>query len=361
MQIVADENIPLLDEFFADLGTITRLNGRTITAADVQQADILLVRSVTKVNPALLQGSKVKFVGTCTIGTDHIDLEYLQQQHIAFASAPGCNAHAVADYVQSSLLTLLENREQSLAGLTAAVVGVGNVGSRVRQRLESLGLTVLGVDPFKDEAQVGKLVPLAEALPQADIICVHTPLTTSGSHPTQHLIGAPELQQMKPDACLLNAGRGPVVDNAALLSHVQQHKNFVAILDVWESEPEPDLALLERCLIATPHIAGYSLDGKMRGTEMVYQALCQFLNRPVSKSLAELAPEPAVLALELSAAMPSQQQLSTQVRAVYDVRNDDGRMRYAMRNSSNLAKTFDYLRKNYPLRRDIPLQNILLN
>lgn len=352
MNIVADENIPLIHEFFAEFGSITRLNGRTIKNADLQQADILLVRSVTQVNAELLKNTPIKFVGTCTIGTDHIDLDYLQQQNIAFASAPGCNAHAVADYVLSSLLVLVESREQQLSDLTVAVVGVGNVGYQVRQRLEQLGVTVQGVDPFKDEAQVGKLVTLEEALPQADVLCLHTPLTITGSHPTQHLIGAQQLQQMKGNACLLNAGRGPVVDNTALLEHLKANKNFTAILDVWETEPEPNLELLERCLIATPHIAGYSLDGKMRGTEMIYQVLSKHLNHAATKQFSDFAPEQAVLELKLSQQMPTQQQLSTRLRAVYDVRNDDGRMRYAMRNSESLKTTFDYLRKNYPLRRD---------
>lgn len=352
MNIVADENIPLLNEFFAGFGNITRLNGRTISNADLTQADVLLVRSVTQVTAELLKNTPVKFVGTCTIGTDHIDLNYLQANHVNFASAPGCNARSVADYVISSLLVLTENRAQSLQKLTVAVVGVGNVGSQVRQQLLELGVNVIGVDPFKTEAEVGSLVSLEHALKQADVVCVHTPLTTTGSHPTLHLIGEKQLKQMKMNACLLNAGRGPVVDNNALLVHLKSHKSFVAILDVWESEPAPNLELLDRCLIATPHIAGYSLDGKMRGTEMVYQALCQHLQQTPNKTLADFAPEQSVLNIELSASLPASEQFALKRRAVYDVRNDDGRMRYAMHHSDNLSKTFDKLRKNYPLRRD---------
>lgn len=352
MNLVADENIPLLDEFFAEFGSITRVNGRTLSQEQLQQADILLVRSVTQVTPTLLANTPVQFVGTCTIGTDHVDLAYLQQQNIGFSSAPGCNAESVADYVISSLCVLVEQRQQQLSDLVVAVVGVGNVGGRVRRRLEQLGINVLGVDPFKSEEEAGALVDLPEALAQADVLCLHTPLTVEGNHPTQGLIGAKQLQQMKENACILNAGRGPVVDNQALLEHLQQHKNFTAIMDVWDSEPEPNLALLERCLIATPHIAGYSLDGKMRGTEMIYQALCQHLGQPEMLKLENFLPEPAVKKLVLSDALTAQQALTLKMHAVYDVRNDDGRMRYAMRNSQNLAQTFDLLRRHYPLRRD---------
>ena len=353
MRIVADENIPLLNEFFSDLGELTALPGRLMTAEQLQNADVLLVRSVTQVNRALLENSSVRFVGTCTIGTDHVDTEWLSTHNIAFANAPGCNAQAVADYVLSSLCTYAEQRSVSIMDLCVAIVGVGNVGQRVRALLERLGVRTLGVDPFKTEADVGKLLPLHDALVQADVLCLHTPLTTTGTHPTHHLIGTQELALMNTEACLLNAGRGPVVDNAALFEHLQTHQNFEAILDVWEHEPIPNAPLLQRCLLATPHIAGYSLDGKMRGTAMIYSALCDFLNRPATHSLESFLPEPAVLALTLSSAVPNAQRLSTQVRAIYDVRNDDGRMRYAMRNATDVAHAFDHLRKHYPLRREL--------
>lgn len=354
MNIVADENIPLLTEFFTDFGVITTLPGRNMTAEGLRNADVLLVRSVTQVSADLLKfSSNLKFVGTATIGTDHIDLNHLQQAGIGFTSAPGCNAQAVVNYVLSALSVLTERRQQSLTDLTIAIVGVGNVGFRLRQQLELLGIKVLAVDPFKTTEQVGELVNLEEAL-LADVVCLHTPLTQAGKHPTQHLIGAAELAQMKSDACILNAGRGSVVDNQALLKHLSEHSNFEAVLDVWETEPEPSLKLLDRCLIATPHIAGYSLDGKMRGTEMIYQGLCEHLGVSVKHRLSDFLPELGVNNLEFSEQMPLEQRFRTAVRAYYDVRDDDGRMRYAMHNSKNKAVTFDYLRKNYPLRRDIP-------
>lgn len=360
MNIVADENIPLLNEFFADFGTITTLSGRNMRSESMRDADILLVRSVTQVNAALLkENTKLQYVGTATIGTDHIDLNYLKEASIGFSSAPGCNARAVVNYVLSALCVLTENRLQALTDLTVAIVGVGNVGFKLRQQLEQLGIKVLAVDPFKTQTEVGALVDLSEAL-QADVVCMHTPLTSGGEHPTLHLIGAHELAQMKPNACLLNAGRGPVVDNQALLKHLENNPNFAAILDVWETEPEPKLELLDKCLLATPHIAGYSLDGKMRGTEMIYQGLCKHLGVPVQHKLQDFMPEHGVKNIEFSEQLPEEQRFRTAVRAFYDVRNDDGRMRYAMHNASNRAERFDWLRKNYPLRRDIPTE-LLVN
>jgi len=353
VHIVADENIPLLNEFFADFGEITLVEGRSMTAADVAEADILLVRSVTRVDAQLLAGSKVKFVGTATIGTDHIDQDYLQEAGIGFKSAPGCNAQAVVDYVLSALSVLVDERGIGFTDVSVGIVGVGNVGLLLRRRLEEMGVTVLAVDPFKDPEEVGELVTLDEAL-QADVVTLHTPLTRDGEHPTWHLIDKQRLAQMKPDASLINAGRGAVVDNAALLEHMQNNRDFEAILDVWENEPELDLNLMHRCLLATPHIAGYSLDGKMRGTEYVYQGLCEFFGLPVRRKLAQFLPEPGVKRVNFSDQVPVHQALRTAIRAAYEIRVDDGVMRTAMKRSDNLKVTFDHLRKHYPLRRDIP-------
>lgn len=358
MHIVADENIPLIDEFFADIGSIERVAGRSMSAADVQDADVLLVRSVTQVDASLLQGSAVKFVGTATIGTDHIDQTYLQQQGIGFKSAPGCNAQAVVDYVLSALSVLIDTRGISFTDLSVAIIGVGNVGLLLRQRLEEMGVAVLAVDPFKDPQDVGDLVSLEDAL-QADVISLHTPLTSEGEHATQHLINAERLAQMKPDACLINSCRGAVVDNAALMSHMRSHADFEAILDVWENEPELDLKLMHRAMLATPHIAGYSLDGKMRGTEYVYQGLCEFFGLPIRRKLAQFLPEPGIKMVSFSDQVPLNQALRTAIRAAYEIRVDDGVMRSAMIRASHqgdgsLRETFDRLRKNYPLRRDIP-------
>jgi erythronate-4-phosphate dehydrogenase len=187
-----------------------------MTAADVADADILIVRSVTQVNEQLLAGSKVKFVGTATIGTDHIDLDYLEKAGIGFRSAPGCNAQAVVDYVLSALSVLVDSRGIAFTELSVGIVGLGNVGLLLRNRLEEMDVEVIGVDPFKDPEDVGVLSSFEEAL-SADVVTFHTPMTKSGDHPTWHMLNAETLAKMKPDACLINAARGAVVDNATSL------------------------------------------------------------------------------------------------------------------------------------------------
>ena len=324
-----------------------------MTAADVADADILLVRSVTQVNEALLGGSKVKFVGTATIGEDHIDLDYLRSRGIGFRSAPGCNAQAVVDYVMSALSVLVDARGIGFRQLTVGIVGVGNVGFLLRQRLEEMGLTVKAADPFRSEDEVGELTTFDDVL-SCDVVTLHTPLESAGEYPTYHLMNAGTLAKMKPDACLINASRGAVVDNKALLAHLQANDDFSAIIDVWENEPELDRELLNWCTLGTPHIAGYSLDGKMRGTELVYHGACEFFGLPVRGKLAQFLPEPGIKRVDFSDQVPVHQALRTAIRAAYEIRVDDGVMRSAIRHSKNLRESFDALRRDYPLRRDTP-------
>jgi erythronate-4-phosphate dehydrogenase len=374
VQIVADENIPLLEQYFSEFGEIRKVPGRTMTREDVKDADILLVRSVTKVDAALIADSAVKFIGTCTIGTDHIDLNYLDainqqrgdrdEPKIAFSSAPGCNAEAVVDYVLSAVSVLIDKRGQQFQGLSVGIVGVGNVGHRLRQRLEAMEVAVIAVDPFKSEEDVGELSSLDEAL-KADIVSLHIPITdveSAGEHATRHLINRDRLQQMKTDACLINTCRGSVVDNEALKAHMNQHAGFESIIDVWEGEPNLDLELMNQCLLATPHIAGYSLDGKMRGTELVYKACCQVFGLPIRSKLAQFLPEPSIKKIKFGDSVPVHQALRTAIRAVYEVRVDDGIMRSTLLRTNGEAQAmrtqFDMLRKNYPLRRDIPTMRV---
>jgi erythronate-4-phosphate dehydrogenase len=374
VQIVADENIPLLEQFFSEFGEIRKVAGRTMTSEDVKDADILLVRSVTKVNEALIANSPVKFIGTCTIGTDHIDLVHLEavnqqrkannQQKIAFSSAPGCNAEAVVDYILSAVSVLIDKRDQKFEDISVAIIGVGNVGLRLRRRLEAMGVTVIAVDPFKVASEVGELSSLDDAL-KADVVSLHIPITQTSEaaeHATYHLINEQRLQQMKPNACLINSCRGSVVDNVALKAHMSNHVYFESIIDVWEGEPNLDLQLMSRCLLATPHIAGYSLDGKMRGTEQVYQACCQTFGLPIRNKLAQYLPEPSIKKIKFGDSVPVHQALRTAIRAVYEVRVDDGIMRSSLLRTNGepqaMRTQFDLLRKNYPLRRDIPTMRV---
>jgi erythronate-4-phosphate dehydrogenase len=354
MLIVADENIPLLDAFFEHFGEIRRVPGRSIDRATVEQADVLLVRSVTRVDRELLEGSKVRFVGTCTIGTDHLDLDYFQQAGITWSSAPGCNARGVVDYVLGSLLTLAEIEGADLTQRTYGVVGAGEVGGRLVKVLQGLGWKVLVCDPPRQVAEGGDYVSLEQIIEQCDVISLHTPLTRRGAQPTWHLFDEKRLNQLKPGTWLINASRGPVVDNRALRQVLLQREDLQAVLDVWEAEPEVDVALAELCVLATPHIAGYSLDGKQRGTAQIYQAYCAFLGQVPQVSLNDLLPAPWLAQVTLSGDTDPAWALAMLCRGVYDPRRDDADFRRSLVGSvSEQRAAFDGLRKNYPSRREI--------
>jgi len=354
MLIVADENIPLLDAFFEGFGEIRRVPGRSIDRATVEQADVLLVRSVTNVNRALLEGSKVRFVGTCTIGTDHLDLDYFQRAGITWSSAPGCNARGVVDYVLGSLLTLAEIEGADLTQRTYGVVGAGEVGGRLVKVLQGLGWNVLVCDPPRQAAEGGDYVSLEQIIEQCDVISLHTPLKKHGAQLTWHLFDKNRLSQLKSGTWLINASRGPVVDNAALRQVLLEREDLQAVLDVWEGEPEVDVALAELCVLATPHIAGYSLDGRQRGTAQIYQAYCEFLGQAAQISLNDLLPAPWLSQVTLSANSDPAWSLAMLCRGVYDPRRDDADFRRSLvGNVSEQRAAFDSLRKHYPLRREI--------
>ena len=354
MRIVADENIPLLDEFFAGFGEIRRLPGRSIDAAAVADADLLLVRSVTQVDRALLDGSAVKFVGTCTIGTDHLDLDYFQQAGITWASAPGCNARGVVDYVLGSLLVLAEQQGVDLARRTYGVVGAGQVGSRLLKVLRGLGWRVLVCDPPRQALEGGDFVSLQQVLAECDVISLHTPLERLGEHPTYHLFDHARLAALKPGSWLINASRGAVVDNQALRELLPQRSDLQVVLDVWEGEPQADVELATLCRIATPHIAGYSLDGKLRGTAQIYQALCHHLGVAPSVELAQLMPAAWLSELTIDARADPAWALASICRAVYDPRRDDADFRRSLQGDAAMRRAaFDGLRKHYPMRREI--------
>ena len=354
MLIVADENIPLLDAFFAGFGDIRRVPGRSIDRATVEQADVLLVRSVTNVNRALLEGSKVRFVGTCTIGTDHLDLDYFNEAGICWSSAPGCNARGVVDYVLGSLMTLAEIEGADLTQRTYGVVGAGEVGGRLIKVLKGLGWNVKVCDPPRQAAEGGDYLSLEQIIEQCDVISLHTPLTRSGDSATWHLFDQQRLQQLKQGAWLINAARGPVVDNVALREVLLEREDLQAVLDVWEKEPEVDVALAELCVLATPHIAGYSLDGKQRGTAQIYQAYCAFSGQPAVIQLSDLLPAPWLSEVSLHGDSDPAWALAMLCRGVYDPRRDDADFRRSLvGNVAEQRTAFDVLRKQYPVRREI--------
>lgn len=344
--IVADENMPLVKELFAEFGGtptgIKRLSGRCITAKNLYKTDILLVRSVTQVNEALLKGSPVRFVGTATIGTDHIDLDYLSQQGIEFSSAPGSNAQGVAEYVLTSIAYWAERRDVDLSTIKVGIIGAGNVGSRVAKVLDILGIDYLLNDPPLEATGDPRSFVSLKEIQQCNVVSCHVPFVASGQHSTYHLIDDAFLEVMPENSLIINSSRGAVLDNNAAYGLKKTGKAIDYILDVWEGEPKVDLKLMEQALIATPHIAGYSQEGKIRGTYQLYQALNELQGLKATISLNELLPQAPKWHWD-----GSLKGLYQSIMPYYDIEADDRRMRQV---SADIEKKFDLLRKTYPQR-----------
>lgn len=364
MKLVVDANIPAADACFGAFGEVVKRPGREISAEHLRDADALIIRSVTSVNASLLAESSVRFVGTCTIGTDHVDSAYLAQRGIRFASAPGCNAEAVVDYVLASLLTLAERQGWRLLDRCVGIVGVGNVGSRLQARLQALGVDVMACDPPRAEREgvsegESGFASLETLIEHCDVLCLHTPLVSAGPHATRHLLDAERINELSPGTVVLNAGRGDCIDGLALRSRLAGQNDLTAVLDVWENEPAIDAALHDLATLATPHIAGYSLDGKLRGSLKIHQALAAHLDQTSELTLDGICPPPALASVTLQQALPSEDALWVCARAVYDIRRDHEsltREAYAL----GLAKGFDTCRANYPLRREFSTLTVCL-
>lgn len=348
MIIYADDNMPLAREFFSGFGEVRLFNGRQVQANQLADADVLLVRSVTPVNASLLAcNQQLKFVGTATIGTDHLDHKYLQSRQIPFTNAPGCNAQSVVEYVLSCLFLHAEQQQCLLSALKVGVVGCGQIGRRLVNSLQTLGVTVLQCDPLRAEQDSHFAhVALDDLLTQVDVLSLHVPLVRSGEHATYHLLNEARLAQLPEHVALINACRGEVIDNQALLAKAQAGCRRPLFLDVWEHEPHIETALLPFCQIATAHIAGHSVEGKARGTEMLYQALCAQLKVPAVLQMADFLPAATVSQLQISGAV-TLAEVPALCRLLYDVRRDDLMLRAQL-----ASKGFDWLRKHYPARRE---------
>lgn len=354
MKIVCATNIPFAREAFGTMGDVTILPGREITAETVRDADILVLRSTTRVNAALLDGSRVRFVGTATIGTDHLDTGFLERRGIRWCASPGCNANSVSEYLVSALLCLGQRHGFTLEGKTLGIVGVGNVGSRVAEKAGALGLRVLRNDPPKFEATGDpRFLLLDTLLKESDILTLHVPLTKTGSHPTFHMADDAFFGALKPGCLFINAARGAVLRSDALLKAMDRRTVRHAVLDTWEGEPDIRWDLLKRTDLATPHIAGYSFDGMVNGSVMLYHELCNFLGIKPAWTPEALLPPPAVPSVAIDAAGQADETvLGSLVRRVYDVESDDRRLRAGVDlPETERGKYFDQLRRNYPVRR----------
>ena len=350
MNLIIDENIAFATEAFPTLGNVKLLDGRVLKNKDVKDADVLIVRSVTKVDEELLKNSSVKFVGTATIGTEHVDLDYLQNNKIEFSDAKGCNADSVAEYVFTALLKITSQKNISLKGKTIGVVGVGNIGSRVVRIAESLGLKVLKNDPPLERKRIEKdYVSLDEVL-RTDIITFHVPMSFEGIDKTFHLLNEENLKRIKEGSIIINSSRGAVIDNSALLEESNK-KDLELVLDVWEDEPSINTDLLLKTQIATPHVAGYSFEGKVNGTKMIYDALCRYLKvqptwQPKFSSI-------EFNELNLPENSSDEKRLYRLFSSIYNIEKDDEQMRKILDYKPvEQAAYFDLLRKKYPIRRE---------
>ena len=346
MKIVIDANIPLGDAFFSTVGEVLAVPPREIAKEHLRNADALVVRSVKTIDADLLANTSVKFVGTCTAGFDHLDTKGIEALGIHWCNAPGCNANSVVEYVVSAMCALNLDWLQAKIG----IVGCGNVGGLLHRRLSDLGVNCCCFDPFLTLGQNSDLGPL-ENIFDCDIVCLHTPYTTTGRFPSHHLFNAENLSNLKRGAVLINAGRGGVVDNLSLLDLLQQRADLRCVLDVWEQEPNLNDQLLEQVNLGTPHIAGHSIDGKMKGTAMIYSALCQYFNLQEQCRLGDLDTPPQLQDIVLGHASVNTS-ISEAVLSAYDIRKDSEALRQSIATTKNAAASFDQLRKNYPERRE---------
>ena len=324
MQIIIDKGIPFLQGVFPSEIEVKFLSPEEITSESVRKADALFVRTRTQINKELLHGSQVRFVATATIGFDHIDQDYCREAGIHWVSCPGCNAQAVCDYVEEAIASFNSSpfRGRSGGGFTIGIIGYGHVGKLVAQMAQKNGYRVLLSDP-----PLGIGAPLKEIVPQCDVLTFHTPLTYDGEHPTYHLCNADILRLCKPNALIINAARGGIIDEQALLATLNTKLstlNYTTAIDCWENEPLLNKALLEKVDLASFHIAGYSIEGKMRASEMCLQAFCEFFSLPILSINKKLVP------LQGDSAPGWLQRISNQLKAA--------------------PEHFEQLRKQYKLR-----------
>lgn len=350
MKIILDENIESALEAFGTLGETFLYHGRKITRELLHEADALVVRSITKVNSELLEGTPVKFVGTATIGTDHIDDKWLLSRGIGFTSAKGCNSDAVAEYVFTAVFRSAVAKGISLRGKSLGIVGCGNIGSRVERIARAFGFEVLISDPPRERAEGARaFTPLKEVL-GADIVTFHTPLNRGGADNTFHLLDDYGMRFLKPGAIVINASRGEVIDNNAFIPVVDA-KGLTAVMDVWEGEPRFMPAMFDRSFIASPHVAGYSLEGKINGTTMVYDALCACLG--VERKWRPHFPQVSDNKILFRDEGSFEKTVERILTSVYEPSDDTRAMGEAsLLDGEERGVKFDELRKNYPLRRE---------
>jgi erythronate-4-phosphate dehydrogenase len=346
MKIVADDKIPFLKGVLEPFAEVRYLPGAKIGRSDVLDADVLMTRTRTRCNADLLEGTQVRFIASATIGFDHIDTDYCAQRQITWTNAAGCNAGSVNQWVAAALGTLARRFQFTLEGKTLGIVGAGHVGSRVESLAEAMGMRLLRNDPPRMRAEgAAGFVSLEQVLSEADIITLHVPLSSRGPDRTLRLVDRDWTARMKPGAILLNSSRGEVVDSAVLKEPLGSG-TLRAALDVWENEPDIDVALLDRVALATPHIAGYSVDGKANGTAMSVRAVSRFFGLGLEGWYPASLPVPECPVLRIDCRNKTKEEVLLEaIRATYDIEADDSRLRKSV-------ETFETQRGNYPVRRE---------
>lgn len=353
MIVVIDSKNPFLAEALSPACEVRVLHTPMIDADHLRDADAVIVRSETHVGPRLLEGTRVRFVGTATIGTDHVNTAWLQEQGIGFASAPGSNADSVAGYMAAALLVTAGKTGMSLRGATLGIVGAGNVGTRVARVGRALGMKVIVNDPPLARTTGDPQYRPLEELMTADVISLHVPLTETGADPTLHLWDAARIARMKRGSMLFNTARGPVVDGHALSGALVSGHLCGAVLDVWEHEPSIDVGLLGHVLLGTPHIAGYSLDGKINAARMMFQALVAHFGLGLTWPEPHGVPPAWNGEVSVHSAPDEQGVLRGVVTRCYDIEQDDARLRLTeLLAPDERSQAFRALRAQYPVRRE---------
>lgn len=363
MNIVCASSVLFGQEAFSSLGQVTILPEEQIQREQLMEADALITRSKTRITRKLLEGTPVRFVGCAVAGTDHMDEAYLNTTDILWTNAAGCNANSVAEYIVTALLLLAERFHIELEGRTLGVIGVGHIGTRVVAKAEMMGLRVLQNDPPRGAAEGNPVfLPLEEVLAESDIVTLHVPYTSAGRYATEHMVNFRFLEKMKPGAWFMNASRGEVHDTDALLLALEREVIKPCLLDVWEHEPRIRLNALERVDIGTPHIAGYSYEGRLNGTRMIYEKLCRFFEEEPTWNPMEEEEQPSLPERTVDARGRSDQEvLLDMAHGVYDLTADDQALRAgASADPVMMGRHFVHCRRQYPVRREFAAARIHL-
>ena len=355
MKIVVDKDIPFIKGALESKADVIYLSGSSITRKDVLDADALITRTRTRCDESLLGGTRVKFIASATIGFDHIDTKFCDKSGIRWTNAPGCNSSSVQQYIAAVLFHLSNKLEFELAGKTMGIVGVGNVGSKVASLCVTLGMKVLLNDPPRERTEGSKgFVSLDTIVKDADIVTLHVPLENNSQDKTFHLVDAKFLSKMRPEQILINSSRGEVVATEALATVLKARELSACVLDVWENEPTINVDLMNLVDIATPHIAGYSADGKANGTTMSVRAVSRFFRLGLDDWSPANVPLPAQTEIELDCAGLKRQKVACKlVSRTYDLLADDARLRSS-------PETFEQQRSKYPVRREFPVYTVKL-